>query len=201
MWDKLKQYWPQILIFVLVLVAGIAVGWYSKPDVVKIEEKIKVVEVEKQVVVEHETVRVEVVRVTDTQVVDRWHREKTETKTPDGTIVTKEVEDRNIDTIVNQKENNVEVKVVEVTKEVVVNRDVVVEKVVTPQLAQWHAGILVGVAPRFDAPNDTAIVGGFEVERRIVGPIFAGAWLMGGSPLSGFKVTNAVAGVKVAIEF
>ncbi len=200
--DLVKKYGPKAIPYAVVLLVGVGAGWAAKPDVVKIEEKIKVVEVEKQVVVQHETVRVEVVRVKDTSVIERWHREKTETKSPDGTVVLKEVEDKNIDTIVHDKENNTEVKVVEVIKEVVVEKVVVQEKVITPMLAQWHLGVLVGTAPRFDSPTDTPLLLGIEAERRIVGPVFAGAWVMAGSPVVGaFRVTNAAVGLKMGFEF
>jgi len=200
--DLVKKYGPKAIPVVVALLVGIGFGWWAKPDVVKIEEKLKVVEVEKQIVVQHETVRVEVVRIKDTTVVERWHREKTETKSPDGTVVLKEVEDKNIDSIVKEKENNTEVKVVEVIKEVVVEKVVVQERVVTPMLAQWHLGVLIGTAPRFDSPTDTPLLLGVEAERRIVGPVFLGAWVMAGSPVVGaFKVTNAAVGLKVGVEF
>lgn len=200
--DLVKKFGPKAVPIVVALLVGIGAGWFAKPDVVKVEEKLKVVEVVKEVVVQHETVRVEVVRVKDTQVVERWHREKTETKTPDGTVVTKEVEDKNIDSIIKEKENSTEVKIVEVIKEVVVEKEVIKEKVVTPMLAQWHLGVLVGTAPRFDSPTDTPLLIGVEAERRILGPVWLGAWGMAGSPVvGGFKVVNASLGLKVGFEF
>ena len=188
--------------YLAVLVIGAGIGWALKPYQVRVEEKTKVVEVEKQVVVTHETVRVEVVRVKDTQVVDRWHREKTEETRPDGTVVTKEVEDRNIDTVVHDKENTNEVKVVEVVKEVVVEKEVLVYKLSEPVLAQWHLGVLVGTAPRFDSIGETPILLGVEADHRFVGPVFLGAWVMAGSPVTGgFKVANAALGLKLGLEF
>lgn len=194
--------WAIVLIGLGIFGVGMVVGSFVKPDTVKVEERIKVVEVVKEVVVEHETVRVEIVRVKDTQVVERWHREKTETKSPDGTVITKEIEDKNIDTLVKEKENSTELKVVEVIKEVVVTKEIEKEKIVTPVLAQWHLGVLVGVAPRFDVPSETPLLLGLEAERRLAGPVWLGAWVSGGSPLvGGFKLTNASVGLKVAIEF
>lgn len=172
------------------------------PEKFKVEEKVKVVEVEKQVVVAKEVVRVEVVRVKDTQIVDRWRREKTETQTPDGTLTKREVEERNIDTVVKEKETKAEVKVVEVVKEVVVDREKVVEKRIEPVLPNWHAGALIGAAPRFDQPLATPVMVGLEVERRVAGPVWLGGWAIGGSPVvGGFALTNVAVGLKVGMEF
>ncbi len=178
--------------------AGIGIG----PEKLKVEEKVKVVEVEKQVVVVKEVVKVEVVRVKDTQIVDRWRREKTETQMPDGTLTKREVEERNIDTVVKEKETKAEVKVVEVVKEVVVEREKVVEKRTEPVLPNWHAGALVGAAPRFDQPLATPVMVGLEVERRVAGPVWLGGWAIGGSPVvGGFALTNVAVGLKVGMEF
>jgi hypothetical protein len=180
------------IISIVLVGVGVYIGWSLKPDVVKVEEKVKVVEVTKEVVVEKEVVRVEVVKVKDSQVVERWHREKTETKSPDGSVVTREVEDKNIDSIVKEKENSTEVKLVEVTKEVVVEKEVVKEKTVTPMLAQWKVGLMGGIAPQLPAVSWAV---GAEVDRRIVGPIWAGAWGLGTTSGQG------MAGVKVGVEF
>jgi len=198
MWEKIKSFLPQLGIMLGVLLVGIVIGWFVKPT--QIEEKIRTVEVEKQVVVVHEQVRVEVVHVKDTQVVERWHREKTEETKPDGTKIAKEVEDRNIDSIVKEKENSTQVQVVTVEKQVVVEKEKIVER--KPILPNWHVGALVGVAPRFDSPTETPVLVGLEVERRVIGPFFAGAWVMGGSPvIGGFKVTNASFGLKLGMDF
>jgi len=183
------------------ILIGTGLGWKLKPDVVKTETQIKVVEVEKQVVVEHESVRVEIVKVKDVQVVDRWHREYEQTKSPDGTVITKETEDRNIDSIVKEKENNTEVKIVEVIKEIVVEKEVNKIVTVTPVLAQWHMGLMAGVAPRLDNVALTPVMVGIEVERRILGPVWVGAWGMAGSPVTGFNVVNGTAGLKLGVEF
>lgn len=186
------------------IAVGIGISYFLDfgPERVITEEKLKVVEVEKQVVVEKEVVRVEVVRVKDTQVVDRWRREKTETQMPDGTLTKKEVEERNIDTVVKEKETKAEVRVVEVEKQVVVEREKLVETKTTPVLPNWHISVLGGVAPRFDQPPLTPVMVGVEVERRAIGPFFAGGWVMGGSPVVGpFTLTNASFGIKIGAEF
>lgn len=185
--EKIKQYWPYAVVLLVGVLGGAALGWGLKPDVVKIEEKIKVVEVVKEVVVVQEKVRVEVVKVKDTQVVERWRREKTQS--PDGTI--KEIEERNIDSIIKEKENTVEVRVVEVTKEVVVEK--LVDRVIKidPVLANWHIGVMGGV----QVPTIIPVVG-VEAERRIAGPFWLGVW---GTANTQFNAGQA--GLKVAIEF
>ncbi len=176
---------------------GALTGWSLKPDQVKVEEKVKVVEVEKQVVVVQERVRVETVKVKDTSVTERYHREKT--TSPDGTI--REIEDRNIDAVAKETVREEKIKLVEVEKQVLVDR--VVDKVVRidPVLAQWKAGVLAGVAPRFDTPSNTAIMAGLEVERRLAGPVWVGVWVVGGSQIQQFSLTNVSAGIKLGVEF
>lgn len=195
-----KTYGPKLVPPLVCLVVGLAGGWFLKPDVVRVEEKIKVQEVVKEVVVVQEKVRVEVVKVKDTQVVERWHREKTSEAKPDGTVVTREVEDRNIDSIVKEKENSTQVKIVEVVKEVVVEKRVDVLVKTEPVLKDWRAGVLVGVAPKFETLFDSPMVG-LEVERRIAGPLFVGLWGMAGSPTSKLEVQNAAVGLKLGLEF
>lgn len=190
--DAVKQWLPKLLPYAAVLVVGIGIGWGVKPAQVRVEEKLKEVTVEKQVVVTQE--KVNVVHVKDTQVVERWHREKTEVKTPDGTVTKKEVEDKNVDSVVHENTNSV--KVVEVEKQVVVVQDRVVEKKVEPVLAQWHLGVLGGVSPQFSPTIgvNSWMVGG-EVEHRVVGPLFVGVWGMGSTTGQG------LGGLKVGAEF
>lgn len=190
--EFLKKSWP----FLAVLVIGIGIGWYVKPDVVRVEEKLKTVEVEKQVVVTQEKVRVEVVKIKDSSVAEKYHREKTEEKRPDGTVLTKETEDRNVDTVVKEKENQIEVKVVEVEKQVVVTQEVIKEKLVEPVLAQWHLGVLAGVQPQFNPLAVGPFTFGIEAEHRFIGPIFLGIW---GTTNTTFQ--NMQVGAKVGFEF
>jgi len=194
--DSVKTFVVRSLPYLATAVVGAGVGWGIKPDQVRVEEKVRVETMEKQVVVTHETVRVEVVKVKDSQVVERWHREKTETKSPDGTVVKKETEDRNIDTIVKEKENNTQVQVVEVEKKVYVDREVTHEKIVTPVLANWHVSALVGAPVRLPLPNlSTDLVLGVEAERRVMGPFWGGLWTTGNLN-GGFQ-----GGVKLGVQF
>jgi hypothetical protein len=194
--EKLKQYLPKILSYLAVLVVGIAIGWGMKPDQVRVEEKIRVEQVEKQVVVVKEQVRVEIVKVRDSQVLDKTHTETTETKSPDGTVVTKTIEDKNVDSVVHDRENTTEVKVVEVTKEVVVVKTETVEKISKPVLPDWRVGVLVGIQPVIlPTPGIPGYVYGAEIERRIVGPFSLGLF----GTLDGHQ--QATVGAKVGFEF
>lgn len=200
MFDNIKQWFSNngvwLLICLVCLVCGFAMGGYMNQGQVKIEEKIKVVEVEKQVVVEKEKVRIEIVKVKDTQIVERWRREKNEEKRPDGTVLTKEVEEKNIDTVVHEKSNSTEVKVVKVEKQVVVEREKIVEKKIEPILPQWHLGVLGGVSPQIlPVPGINSYLVGGEVERRIVGPFFLGVWGMGSTTGQG------MGGIKIGADF
>jgi len=182
-----KEHWVKVVVVCIVFVVGGAVGWYAKPDIVKVEEKVKVVEVEKQVVVVQEHVRVEVVKVKDTQVVERWRREKTQF--PDGTI--KELEEKNIDSIVKEKENSVEVKVVEVEKQVIVEKQVDRVLKIDPVLAQWRISVMGGV----QIPEIIPVVGA-SVDRRIVGPFWLGLYGNANTQFNSGQV-----GLKAGIEF
>lgn len=193
--EGLKRYLPVVLVSCLV---GVAIGWASKPDVVqtKIEEKVKVVEVVKEVVVIQEKVKLQIEYVKDVQVVDRWHREKTEERKPDGTVTTKEIEDRNIDSHSTEKQNTVEVRVVEVEKQVVVEKEVekLVKVTTTLKLPDWHLAAMGGLTPQFlPVPTVQSWAVGASVDRRIVGPIFLGIWGMGttdGRAMGGLRVAG-----------
>lgn len=211
--DKLKAHWPMIVLVLVCVGGGIAIGWGLKPDVVKIEEKL----VEKEVVVKDgridelltqlATLNRDYQEMKNSQTNERYHKEILETVNADGSKTVKTTIDKNVNTVVQETKKEVEIKVVEVEKKVVeiqtvtVTKDVVVEKVTTPVLAQWSVGLMVGVAPRFDNPSTTPIMVGVEAERRLVGPVWGGVWLMAGSPVTAFGVTNSAGGLKARIEF
>lgn len=183
---------------------GVYIGGYyhgKNQAPTKMVETVKVVEVVKEVVVEREKVRIEIVKVKDTQVAERYHREKTETTSPDGTKVVKEVEDRNIDTVVKEKENSTEVRVVEVIKEVVVEKKVDVVKVVENDRPDWEVMAKVGTnisefKPQLTAPYFSPLLLGVDVNRRLVGPVKAGAWAM-----SNTRFDSVSAGLSLGVEF
>lgn len=191
--EALKRYWPYVLATVTVLLVGIGIGWSVKPDVVKVEEREKIVEkqvtteAQKELMSAFESLRVEMEKVRETQVVEKYHREELETRLADGTYTKKVTVDKNIDSHTKESERVVEVKVVEVEKRVEVvrteylDRVVEKEKVVTPILAQWHVGVLAGVKPNLNPLTHGGLQLGIEVERRIVGPVFLGVQV-GASP-------------------
>lgn len=150
---------------VVLFIGGAGLGWALKPEVVRVEEKLKTVEVEKQVVVVQEKVRVEVVRIKDSQVAERYRKETVHS--PDGTV--RQTEERNIDTVVKEKENTVEVKVVEVEKQVVVEKQVEKLVKVEPVLPNWQVSLIGGI----ELPTPMPVVG-LSVDRRIAGPFWAG---------------------------
>lgn len=192
--EFIKKYW-QYLAMVVLLVVGFVAGANLNPQPERVVEKVRIEQVEKQVVVVQEKVRVEIVKVKDTQVVERWHREKTETKTPDGAVVTKEVEDKNIDTLVKEKENNVEVRVVEVEKQVVVIQKQETEKIIDNQ-KRFRVGLLVGVHPDIlPVPKINSYAVGGELDVRIIGPVWIGAWGMGTT------AGQALGGLAAGVEF
>lgn len=202
--ELLKKYWPALVL----LLVGIGIGWGVKPDVVKIEEREKIVEkqvtteAQKELMTAFENLRVELQKVRETQVTEKYHREELETRLADGTYTKKVTVDKNIDSHTKETETKVEVKVVEVEKVVekervvLVDKEVVKEKIVTPQLAQWHVGVIGGLTPQFlpTVGVQNWVIGG-EVERRIVGPVFLGIWG------AGTTTGQGMGGLKVGFEF
>lgn len=203
--ELLKKYWP----YALVLLVGIGVGWGVKPSVVKIEEREKIVEkqvtteAQKELMTAFENLRIEMEKVRETQVTEKYHREELETRLADGTYTKKVTVDKNIDSHTKETETKVEVRVVEVEKKVetvrteYVDKIVEKEKIVTPVLAQWHVAILAGVQPNFNPLTHGGLQLGASVERRIVGPVFLGIQV-GASPtnFNGVQIMG-----KVGFEF
>lgn len=199
-----KRVWP----LAAALLVGACVGWGIKPDAVRVEEKTKIVEkqvtteAQKELLKSFEDLRVELQRVRETQVTEKYHREELETRLADGTYTRRVTVDKNIDSHTRETETKVEVKVVEVEKKVetvrteFVNRTVEVEKKVEPVLAQWHVGVFGGVNPRLlPSPQATGWIVGGEIERRIVGPFFLGVWA------AGITTGQGMGGIKVGVEF
>jgi len=212
--ENIKPHLLPIIICVTVGVAGgVAIGWFAKPDVVRIEEHETVVEKEvtteaqKALMTAFENLRIEMEKVRETQVVEKYHREVIETKLADGSYTKTTTIDKNVESHTKETETRVEVKVVEVEKKIetikteYVDRVVEKDRIVTPVLAQWHVGVMAGVAPHFDNVPSSPIMLGVDVERRIVGPVFVGVWGMAGSPVTGLNIVNGAAGIKVGVEF
>lgn len=184
----LRRHWKPVVLVAAFLVTNIgsfALARYGMPEKVVVQERLEVVEVVQEVVVEHE----KRVYVKDTK--ERIHREETKTEHPDGTTVTQKTEDINIDSHIR----DIEVK--EVTKEVVVEKEVTKEVFVdrTQPLPDWRVGALVG--PNIPALGTgdfdplTDLTYGLEVQRRVWGPVSASAW----------GLTSGQVGLGVNVEF
>lgn len=175
----LKKYWP----YAVVLLVGGALGYMIKPANVRIEEREKVVVVEKEVIKEVEVVK----WVKDTSVKDRTHTETTTTTNPDGSSTSHTVVDTNVDT--NTHETKDTVKVVEVIKEVMVTKEV--EKIVEAGKANWRINAMLGTQLSVVPLGVKGFVYGGEVDRRLFGPVWIGV----------YGLSNGTVGGKVGIEF
>lgn len=156
--------------------AGYGVGRYTTPEKIVEKEKLRVVEVEKQVVVTQKEVEVKVVRVVEekkdrvtTTTIETnkdgsskttiTEKEKTDTHLAEGT--TTDSKESTSSTTENSKETQ---------KEVV--------KVVENQ-PNWHVGVGVGThIPRSFGELATGIKPYVivDVQRRLVGSLYGGAW-------------------------
>lgn len=158
---------------ILSRLAWVAIGLALGAILVPPRKEVEVREVEKQVVVIQEKV-VKVREATKQAVV------KTEERKPDGTV-TKRTE--------SQKEALVDAVLREDSKTTTLARTMTVHR------PDWRVGALLGATPKLD------VVGGAVVERRIVGPLSAGVWVLGSSPTTAFKPSFQAAGVSLSAEF
>lgn len=186
--EKAKKVLPFVIVAVVFLLGGAGLGWGLKPDVVQIEEKEKIVTVEK--VVDRVVEKLVEVKVKDTQYVERWHTVKTTTKDGAVTETTDKTKEAVVKDTVNTAKDTETVKTVEVEK--VVTREIKI----TPVLAQWRVGVSGGaqfLTAQFPAP---VVVLGVEAERRIAGPIWVGVVGSVNAQVSAFDIR-----AEVAIEF
>lgn len=188
----MTDFWKQrlfvVVLMVLVLILGIAIGRNTVPT--KIEKDTQYLTQYQEKVVEQERTQVALTLnvVTDAKV-DRVV--VTEVK-PDGTkTITEHDHSENHSETAATK---TEIQTVEVTKEVKVVDMVKVHELVENAKPQWRIGVHAGLdIPSLTKPGsnpDPLIIGG-SVDRRILGPIFMGVW--GNNKLQG--------GVGVSIEF
>ena len=183
-----------VLAVVLLFGGGMAVGRYSTPT--RVEEKVRVekVEVEKQVVAVQETVRVEKVYLASES--QRIHREEHTVEHPNGLKETHKSEDINTEKVV--KEHAIQYVDREVVKYVEHTRVETkeVEKIVEADRPDWRANLMVAtVVPIFElessAPYIDPLLFGGEVQRRVIGPVWAG----------GFALSNGTVGLSVGAEW
>jgi hypothetical protein len=207
----IKTHWRPVLACLAVVLSFVGGRWLAPTPPAKIEIQEKVVEkiVEKEVikvveklVVDQKVVEAEVQkRMKDLETsVDKIITRTTTTK-PDGTIISTET----IEVHKKKKETVIEIKYVDRVVETKVFVDRVVEKVVDRVVEvvvekktvidnrkDWRVGVLVGAQPTFlPVPNLGALSFGGEVERRIVGPVWLGAW----------GISNGSMGLKAGIDF
>lgn len=203
----LQKLGPQapLIVILLVCFGGLAALHYLFPQE-RVVEKTEIHETVREVTKTEEfskelsKLREELKEAKTAMMNERYRKEKTWNKAPDGTESSHEVEEKNISSVVTETKESVKVQVVEVEKQVVVvqtntvERQVEVEKIREPALRNWRVSPMVGVA--FDAkPGFNGVVYGAEAERRILGPVWVGVWGAGNTTVGG------MVGVKASLEF
>ncbi len=168
--DKLKSRWWAILLAVLALGGSFAVGRFTVQATVVEKEKTVTVEVEKIVTLEKivEKKIYVMVEVKDT------HKETVETKLPDGTVITKTVEDTKTETQASSTETKVADKTTVDTSSGTTVED---KSKTTVAKAEWRLRVDAGAGARFGAGQLTPIlILGIGAERRVIGPFWMGIW-------------------------
>lgn len=154
------------------LALAYAAGRYQAPTKVEYQEKI----------VKVETVKVVEVKVRGEETTKVVYR--TRTKAPDGTVT--ETETERTDTKTKETTSGA----TDTTRKV----DTDTRKTQTTTRPDYRIAALVGAPLRLDvAPS---LVYGFHAERRLLGPVSAGVWVLRDSKTSGVMV-----GLGVSVEF
>lgn len=176
-WKRLGIY---VVAVVLIFGAGTATGHWVTPPRTVVTEKVK--EVEKQVVVVQTKTEIKTVYVHDKTQAEKVHRVVAETTNKDGTSTKTTTEDINVDTVVHDNTNT--------NTETVKYVDRIIEKQVEKftekkvlNAPDWRVAAGVGIAiPTFLGHEQVGIPGlqgaviQVELDRRIIGPFFLGAW-------------------------
>lgn len=197
--DKFKKLIPITIIIILVALIGYGTGRMSAPVKTVVEERIKVEQVEKQVVVEKVKTDLQVVYVQTGQ--KNTHTETMTEKRPDGTVITKVIENTQTKTEVKTDTN-----LNKVSDMIKINEKTVAidqSKVVTTvrDSHNWSVSVQPGIdfaglagKSTYNALDGLAIkhfVVGASVERRLIGPMFGGVW----------GNTQGTGGVSIKLEF
>jgi hypothetical protein len=213
MGSTVKRYLIYAGLLVAALVTSYAFGRYAVPEKLVEVEKVKFVEVEKERVIE----RIDSAKLQElieqnrrfweqlTELKKSIRREEYRVEHPSGMVETRKTEDINIEKVVRESEIKyvdrevrvvevrVEEKLVEVEK--VVEKEVFREKLVLAGKPQWKITPMVGVNIRDIQIAQGLTTGpltyGGMVERRIIGPVFAGVW----------GLSSGQAGIAVTVEF
>jgi hypothetical protein len=173
--STIKKYAIIVGVLICTHAAAYAFGRYGVPEKVVERETVKVVEVEKQVVVVQEKVKIEKVFVADTK--KRIHREERKVEHPSGLTETFKTEDINVDRVVTETSVQFVDRMLE--KETIKWQDRILEKekIVEAPKPNWRVGGLVGYDLGHGLSLEpTNVLYGGVVERRIFGPVSAGAW-------------------------
>ena len=150
----------------LALGLAFASGRFSKREVVRVETRVQTIEVEKRVevakaVVHHVTIA---------------HRTEHVVSRPDGTS--------EVTTTVDSRDQELLAADVAMAAEAARLNDVATSKVVEASAPDWMIGGVIGL-------NKDGLAYGAHAQRRILGPVFLGAW----------GTTRKEAGLSVAVEF
>lgn len=182
--------WFAVSLLGIVVLAGVfALGVYSAPT--KTIEKVKVVEVQKETTVVQQKVDLEELKrvVADLQRRNNVVRERTVVVQPDGTRTETEKEvdktetsSRTETTTNTSASSSTETKVWKETVRVE-EKVKLVERLAAPDT--WALGVQAGISlpalvgsdvPGFVPGLPDAVVVGVSVDRRVVGPVWGGAW-------------------------
>lgn len=190
-WSFIKSNWKTICC-ALALVAAFIGG---RASVSTQPERITEKTVEKVQFVDrwHERVIEKQIKVRDETTNLSRHREVTKVEHPDGTKVFKEVEDLNIDKIVKETETKFVDRVVD--RIVFQDREVKKETIIESPQKNWLVGPMIGFRLAElgfrDGGLQLPVEFGAQVQRRVLGPVFIGAYGM----------HKGTAGLTVSFEF
>lgn len=161
----------KLSIVAILLVGAFATGRYTLPAkvVTVTETKVETQYVDKVQYVD----KIQTVYVHD--VVKDVHQVTVVEKKPDGTETTTVTMDDKSKSETSASSQEVVTKTEDKTKDT--ESDAKTSKVVENGKAQWHLRVDAGAGARFVGQMTPTLVLGVGVERRIIGPFFAGIWV------------------------
>lgn len=195
--EFLKSSIGHLALFALVIAGAFITGRYSAP--------VQVMETQKVVIQEHETIKVVEVEKTiiekakDITEGKSIHKERTEEVRPDGTKLTKETVDINIDRTIRETEIKFVDRTLTVEKEVEKLVEVVKEKIIVTKKPDWAVTARLGLALselKLSTALANPLVVGVEVDRRVLGPVRIGLWADSNTTFSDVR-----GGLAVGMEF
>jgi hypothetical protein len=184
----LREHWRPLAAMLAVALAY-ALGRYGVPERVVVTERVRVEQVEHQVVVTQERVRVE--RVEVAQAARAVHREQTTTRQPNGAVQTRVVEDERAEAsrgTVERSQADTQARAESTRTE---KEDAQASRTVEAARPAWRVHALVGVRLSDVLGGKLAPAYGAALERRVLGPLSVGAW----------GLSTGTVGVSVSLEF